>query len=78
MKKNYWYLYLFEDEEKTEIFKVMKFNTISEMSNCIQLKPKYLIKLFSRTHKTKRSFKILYDLSINPVMKFDLKINLYI
>ena len=46
MKKNYWYLYLFEDEEKTEIFKVMKFNTISEMSNCIQLKPNILSNYF--------------------------------
>jgi hypothetical protein len=46
MKKNYWYLYLFEDEEKTEIFKVMKFNTISEMSNCIQLKPNILSNFF--------------------------------
>tara|TARA_R100001244_G_scaffold122955_1_gene92597 strand:+ start:51 stop:254 length:204 start_codon:yes stop_codon:yes gene_type:complete len=46
MKKNYWYLYLFEDEEKTEIFKIMKFNTISEMSDVVDIKPNVLSNYF--------------------------------
>ena len=39
MKKNCWYLYLFEDEDRTEIFKIMKFDTISEMSAVLDIKP---------------------------------------
>ena len=46
MKKNYWYLYLFEDEEKTEIFKIMKFNTISDMSDVVDIKPNILSNYF--------------------------------
>jgi hypothetical protein len=46
MKKNFWYLYLFEDEEKTEIFKIMKFNTISEMSDVVDIKPNVLSNYF--------------------------------
>ena len=46
MKKNFWYLYLFEDEDKTEIFKIMKFNTISEMSNVVDIKPNVLSNYF--------------------------------
>lgn len=46
MKRNCWYLYLFETEEKREIFKIMKFDTISEMSQVIQLKPAILSNFF--------------------------------
>ena len=46
MKKNFWYLYLFEDEEKTEIFKIMKFNTISDMSDVVDIKPNILSNYF--------------------------------
>lgn len=46
MKKNFWYLYLFEDEDKTEIFKIMKFNTISEMSDVVDIKPNVLSNYF--------------------------------
>ena len=46
MKKNFWYLYLFEDEDKTEIFKIMKFNTISEMSDVVNIKPNVLSNYF--------------------------------
>ena len=31
MKKNGWVLYLFEDEEKTQLFKIMEFKTIREL-----------------------------------------------
>ena len=46
MKKNFWYLYLFENEEKKEIFKIMKFNTINEMSEVLQVKPNILSNYF--------------------------------
>jgi len=46
MKRNCWYLYLFETEEKKEIFKIMKFDTISEMSEVVQLKPAILSNFF--------------------------------
>ena len=46
MKKNFWYLYLFETEEKEEIFKIMKFNTINEMSEVLQVKPNILSNYF--------------------------------
>tara|TARA_R110001592_G_scaffold152202_3_gene379562 strand:+ start:2248 stop:2451 length:204 start_codon:yes stop_codon:yes gene_type:complete len=46
MKKNYWYLYLFETEEKEEIFKIMKFNTINDMSEVLQVKPNILSNYF--------------------------------
>ena len=46
MKRNCWYLYLFVDETKSEIFKVMKFNTINEMSEVLDLKPAILSNYF--------------------------------
>ena len=46
MKKNCWYLYLFEGEDKTDIFKIMKFDTISEMSEVLQIKPAVLSNYF--------------------------------
>ena len=46
MKKNCWYLYLFEDEDRTEIFKIMKFDTISEMSIVLDIKPAVLSNYF--------------------------------
>jgi len=46
MKKNFWYLYLFETEEKEEIFKIMKFNTINDMSEVLQVKPNILSNYF--------------------------------
>ena len=32
MKKNNWILYLFEDEGKSEIFKIMEFKTIKDIA----------------------------------------------
>tara|TARA_R110000782_G_scaffold202521_1_gene291047 strand:- start:524 stop:727 length:204 start_codon:yes stop_codon:yes gene_type:complete len=46
MKQNCWYLYLFETEDKIEIFKIMKFNTISEMSEVLNIKPAVLSNYF--------------------------------
>ena len=36
MKRNFWFVYLFDSEEKKEIIKIMKFNTINEMSYVLQ------------------------------------------
>ena len=38
MKKNFWYVYLYENEDKKDIVKVMKFNTINEMSYFLNIK----------------------------------------
>ena len=46
MKRNFWYLYLFEDEDRKEIFKIVKFDTISEMSEVISVKPNILSNYF--------------------------------
>ena len=49
MKKNCWYLYLFDkpiDEDDKEIFKIMKFNTISEMSDVLSIKSNILSNYF--------------------------------
>lgn len=46
MKKNFWYVYLFETEDKTDIFKIMKFDTINEMSEVLQIKPAVLSNYF--------------------------------
>lgn len=46
MKKNFWYLYLFESEDRTEIFKIMKFNTMKEMSEVVGLPSNILSNYF--------------------------------
>ena len=46
MKKNFWYVYLYEDKEKKDIFKIMKFDTINEMSKVMNLKPAVLSNYF--------------------------------
>ena len=37
MKRSGWVLYLFEDEGKSELFKIMEFKTIKEISYVINL-----------------------------------------
>ena len=39
MKKNGWVLYLFEDEEKSQLFKIMEFKTIKQMSYVLEVDP---------------------------------------
>ena len=39
MKRSAWVLYLFEDEDKKEIFKIMEFKTIKELSYVINIEP---------------------------------------
>ena len=37
MKKNLWFVYLFEEVEHTNIFKIMKFNTIKDVSYVLDI-----------------------------------------
>ena len=37
MKKSGWVLYLFEDEDKNQLFKIMEFKTIRQLSYVIDL-----------------------------------------
>ena len=37
MKKSGWVLYLFEDEEKNQLFKIMEFKTIRQLSYVMNL-----------------------------------------
>tara|TARA_R110001592_G_scaffold58809_4_gene178034 strand:- start:6086 stop:6298 length:213 start_codon:yes stop_codon:yes gene_type:complete len=49
MKKNCWYVYFFDKEikeEKKDIVKTMKFNTINEMSKVMNIKPNVLSNYF--------------------------------
>ena len=49
MKKNHWYVYFFDKEitdDKKEIVKSIKFNTINEMSEVMGIKPAVLSNYF--------------------------------
>jgi len=46
MKRNFWFVYLFDGEEKKEIIKIMKFNTINEMSYVLQMPSSVLSNFF--------------------------------
>jgi len=39
MKRSAWVLYLYEDDKKSEIFKIMEFKTIKELSYVIKTEP---------------------------------------
>ena len=39
MKKSGWVLYLFEDEDKSQLFKIMEFQTIRQLSFVIDVSP---------------------------------------
>ena len=39
MKRSAWVLYLFEDEDKKEIFKIMEFKTIKDLSYVLNIEP---------------------------------------
>ena len=46
MKKNNWVLYLFQEEEKNEIFKIMEFKTIKEISFVLDMEPQIISNWF--------------------------------
>tara|TARA_R110000744_G_scaffold169809_2_gene287847 strand:- start:269 stop:478 length:210 start_codon:yes stop_codon:yes gene_type:complete len=37
MKKSSWVVYLFESEEKTNIFKIMEFRSVNDISFCFDV-----------------------------------------
>jgi len=46
MKRSGWVLYLFEDDNKKEIFKIMEFKTIKELSYVIKVEPSIISNWF--------------------------------
>tara|TARA_R100000781_G_scaffold87990_1_gene54167 strand:+ start:415 stop:621 length:207 start_codon:yes stop_codon:yes gene_type:complete len=46
MKRSGWVLYLFEDEDKRELFKIMEFKTIKELSYVVNIEPQTISNWF--------------------------------
>ena len=46
MKRSVWVLYLFEDEDKRELFKIMEFKTIKELSYVVSIEPQTISNWF--------------------------------
>ncbi len=46
MKRSGWVLYLFEDDDKRELFKIMEFNTIRDLSYVIKIEPSIISNWF--------------------------------
>tara|TARA_R110000824_G_scaffold5432_1_gene25078 strand:+ start:864 stop:1070 length:207 start_codon:yes stop_codon:yes gene_type:complete len=46
MKRSGWVLYLFEDNKKTDIFKIMEFKTIKELSYVVKIEPSIISNWF--------------------------------
>lgn len=63
MKKNTWLLHLYKDEDKTDLFKVMEFQTIKDISDCIDVEPQVISNYFHGLIKPRGFLKycILYQ-----------------
>jgi len=46
MKRSGWVLYLFEDDDKRELFKIMEFKTIRDLSYVIKIEPSIISNWF--------------------------------
>ena len=46
MKKSGWVLYLFEDEDKRELCKIMEFKTVKEIGYVMNIEPPIISNLF--------------------------------
>ena len=46
MKNNKWVLYLFEDQEKKDLFKIMEFKTIKEVSYVLDVEQQIISNWF--------------------------------
>ena len=46
MKKSNWVLWLFEDEDKTDLFKIMEFKTIKDIGYVLGLEPQLISNWF--------------------------------
>ena len=63
MKKNTWLLHLYKDEDKTDLFKIMEFQTIKDISECIGVEPQVISNYFHGLIKPRGFLKycILYQ-----------------
>ena len=46
MKNNKWVLYLFEDKQKTDLFKIMEFKTIKDVSFVLDIEQQIISNWF--------------------------------
>ena len=46
MKRSSWILYLFEDEEKSELFKIMEFKSVKEIAYVLDMKREVISNFF--------------------------------
>ncbi len=46
MKKSNWVLYLFEEDDKTTLFKIMEFKTIKQIGYVLDLEPQIISNWF--------------------------------
>ena len=46
MKRSNWILYLYEDEEKKQLFKIMEFKTIRELSQVLNIEAQIISNWF--------------------------------
>ena len=46
MKSSNWILYLYDDEEKKQILKIMEFKTIKELGNVLDMDPQIVSNWF--------------------------------
>ena len=46
MKRSNWILYLYEDEEKKQLFKIMEFETIRELSEVLNIEAQIISNWF--------------------------------
>jgi hypothetical protein len=46
MKKSNWVLWLFEDEDKSDLFKIMEFKTIKDIGYVLGLEPQLISNWF--------------------------------
>jgi hypothetical protein len=46
MRKSNWVLYLFEEEDKTQLFKIMEFKTIKQIGYVLNIEPQVISNWF--------------------------------
>ena len=46
MKRSSWILYLFEDEEKSELFKIMEFKSVKDIAYVLDMKREVISNFF--------------------------------
>jgi hypothetical protein len=61
MKK--WYLFLFTDESKTELFKILKCNSIKDVAYILDLKPQIVSNFYHKLINSRGNLKYCILLS---------------